>query len=249
MAGPTVKKLGRFATKFARKRKEQKKAVPITINTLSKSISKVGSGKNAWYTIDTKGNFSALAPSTPGRICLILSEPSSWQLDFNSAATTDVEEQPAVIAKSIRIRVNTRVAAANTPAMFMYFFVVSLKPTQVTTLGGGAFTTTNLVDGINYKLGDEGNILLNPDCFYVHKAWHTIMGATSNIHDANYSLKWSKLNWNLKLKNTISHWHNINEQELKGPERLYFIAFQVNCLNGVAAGYPLQLTATINVAW
>lgn len=255
------RRLGRFAKGVKKMRKifgpPARGSKPLTMSTLPRAIARVGSGKNAWFQFNATGSFTNPAANTPGLQVYCLSDPSNWLIEFNSASSVDVDQQPQVTAKSIRFMANTRVAVNSTDAMRLHCFIVSLKETAINTLGGNVFGAVNVVDGINYKLGNQGNILLNPDYFQVHKTWFKQMGGycynsstnSANISDTHFMMKWNKLKWNHKFKNTISNWRAISEQELPGSARIYFLGFQVNTRNQAASGQPLQLNGIVEVGW
>lgn len=227
----------------------------LTVATLPTALKKYGSGKNQFMEFRTTGTFTNPAANTAGLICLPLVVPNTWSAIWTINAT-DMTEQPQVSVKSIRIMANTSVNLLQDPQR-LFCFIVSLKPNAITNLTGGTLGTAQLLPGTNYLFGATGNVMLNPDYFYVHKQWTKTMGgynypsagASTNISDTHFLMKWSKMSWNCVLKNSIASWQAISETEVTPRNRLYFIAFQISTKNAAAVGQPLQLNGVLDVHW
>lgn len=238
----------------AKKNGKAKVPTPITTKNLASAITRLGTGKRAFYTKNASGTLDAPAANSPSKFVFCLTDPSAWSLVF--ASSSDAGNQPQVKHNYMKLQCTFRCQEANLAPCALFAFVVSLNDAAINSLNGQALASANLVNTTNYLFGVDGNIILNPDYFKVHRAYHKILGVkpysggpdVTDLSDFflhfNFSQKMHSM-----LKNPTTGWTNISEAELDGSARRYLIAFQVSCTNIATPGFRLAINSLQTVIW
>ena len=238
----------------AKKTGKAKVPKPITTANLASAITRLGTGKRAFYTKNHSGNLDAPGANAPSKFVYCLTDPANWSLTF--AASADAGNQPQVKHNYMKVQATFRCQESNLAPCALFAFIVSLNPSAINSLNGNALATNHLVNTTNYLFGVDGNIILNPDYFKVHRSYHKILGLkpfTGGPDVTDMSDYFLHFNFSQKMshmfKNPTTGWTNITEVEQDGAARRYILAFQVSCTNIATPGFRSSINSLHTVIW